>query len=93
MMQNNDQSQRKGIFTTGIVLTLNDQKIALFYKTENGARVGDLFMRLIHTSNLAGVNPFDHLTALQQHASELSECPGRWIPWNYTAASSQIEPS
>lgn len=69
------------------------RKNALFYKTENGARVGDLFMSLIYTCNLAGVNPFDYLTALQQHASELSERPGRWMPWNYTAASSQIEPS
>ena len=37
------------------------RKNALFYKTENGARVGDLFMSLIHTCNLAGVNPFDFL--------------------------------
>ena len=69
------------------------RKNALFYKTENGARVGDLFMSLIHTCNLAGVNPFDYLTALQQHASELSERPDRWMPWNYTTASLQIEPS
>jgi len=69
------------------------RKNALFYKTENGARVGDLFMSLIHTCNLAGVNPFDYLTALQQHASELSEHPDRWMPWNYTTTSLQIEPS
>ena len=69
------------------------RKNALFYKTENGARVGDLFMSLIHTCNLAGVNPFDYLTALQQHASELTERPDRWMPWNYTAACSQIEAS
>ena len=69
------------------------RKNSMFYKTENGARVGDLFMSLIHTCNLAGVNPFNYLTALQQHVSELSQRPGRWMPWNYTAASSQIEPS
>ncbi len=69
------------------------RKNALFYKTENGARVGDLFMSLIHTCNLAGVNPFDYLTALQQHASELSQRPDSWMPWNYTAACSQIETS
>jgi hypothetical protein len=69
------------------------RKNAMFYKTENGARVGDLFMSLIHTCNLAGVNPFDYLTALQQHASELSERPDRWMPWNYTTASLQNEPS
>ncbi len=67
------------------------RKNALFYKTTHGARVGDLFMSLIHTCNLSGVNPFDYLTALQKHAAELSESPDRWMPWNYTSA--QTEPS
>jgi hypothetical protein len=35
------------------------RKNALFYKTMNGARVGDLFMSLIHTCELNQVNPFD----------------------------------
>ncbi len=65
------------------------RKNALFYKTEHGAYVGDLFMSLIHTCNLAGVNPFDYLTALQNHVSELSKHPDRWMPWNYTAVSSE----
>ena len=51
----------------------------MFYKTENGARVGDLFMSLIHTCNLAGVNPFDYLTGLQKHPGELAERPEKWI--------------
>jgi hypothetical protein len=29
----------------------------LLYKTENGARVGDLFMSLIHTCELSAANP------------------------------------
>ena len=37
------------------------RKNAYFYKTENGAHVGDLFMSLIHTCELNGVNPFDYL--------------------------------
>jgi hypothetical protein len=64
------------------------RKNALFYKTENGARVGDLFMSLIHTCNLAGVNPFDYLTELQKHSSELAEHPEKWLPWNYKTPSS-----
>jgi len=68
------------------------RKNALFYKTENGARVGDLFMSLIHTCNLAGANPFDYLTALQEHADEMAKNPGEWMPWNYTSAP-QPEPS
>jgi len=64
------------------------RKNALFYKTEHGAHVGDLFMSLIHTCNLTDVNPFDYLAALQKNASELSQHPERWMPWNYTAACS-----
>jgi transposase len=59
------------------------RKNAYFYKTENGARVGDLFMSLIHTCELNGVNPFDYLTQLQKHTDELSAHPADWMPWNY----------
>ncbi len=62
------------------------RKNALFYKTLNGARIGDLFMSLIHTCSLNGVNPIAYLTALQEHATETAENPDRWLPWNYTDA-------
>ena len=59
------------------------RKNSLFYKTMNGAAVGDLFMSLIHTCELNGANPFDYLTALQRHAEELKRNPAAWMPWNY----------
>jgi transposase len=59
------------------------RKNAYFYKTENGARVGDLFMSLIHTCELNGVNPLDYLTQLLQHPNELAAHPADWMPWNY----------
>jgi len=59
------------------------RKNSLFYLTENGAKVGDLFMSLIHTAELCGANPFDYLTHLQRHADELKENPSQWMPWNY----------
>jgi hypothetical protein len=62
------------------------RKNALFYKTRNGARVGDLFMSLIYTCQLNQANPFDYLTELQRHADELVVCPERWMPWNYRDA-------
>jgi transposase len=61
------------------------RKNSLFYKTENGAHVGDLFMSLIHTCELSGSNPFDYLTQLQLHAGELARNPWQWMPWNYPA--------
>ena len=62
------------------------RKNALFYKTENGARVGDIFMSLIHTSELCEVNAFDYLVALQRHADVVEKNPAAWMPWNYTEA-------
>ena len=61
------------------------RKNSLFYKTANGAHVGDLFMSLIHTCELSDANPFDYLTQLQIHASELARNPAQWMPWNYRA--------
>ncbi|MBI4445721.1 MAG: IS66 family transposase [Acidobacteria bacterium] len=59
------------------------RKNALFFKTQKGAQVGDIFMSLIYTCQLSGANPFDYLTELQKHAQELSENPAEWMPWNY----------
>ena len=59
------------------------RKNALFYRTLNGAEVGDLFMSLIHTCQLCGANSFDYLVELQRHARELSASPSEWMPWNY----------
>ena len=58
---------------------------SLFYKTLNGADVGDLYMSLIHSCELNDVNPFDYLTELQKHAEELAANPADWMPWNHRA--------
>ncbi len=62
------------------------RKNALFYKTQNGARVGDLFMSLIYTCQLNEANPFDYLTRLQRHADQVAACPQLWMPWNFREA-------
>ena len=62
------------------------RKNALFYKTDNGARVGDLYMSLIYTCQLNKVNPFDYLTELERHADQVACHPERWMPWNYREA-------
>jgi transposase len=61
------------------------RKNSLFYKNEHGAFIGDMFMSLIHTCNLGGVNPFDYLVSLQKHSSKVFKNPGNWMPWNYQA--------
>lgn len=66
------------------------RKNALFYRTLNGARVGDLFMSLIHTCQLNNVDPFDYLTELQRHAEDLAAQPEHWMPWNYRESLTPI---
>jgi transposase len=66
------------------------RKNALFYKTMNGARVGDLFMSLIHTCELNRVNPFDYLTQLLRHPAEVAVRPAEWMPWNYRRAATAV---
>jgi hypothetical protein len=59
------------------------RKNSLFYKTQRGARVGDLFMSLTYTCQLSDVNPFDYLTALLRNTDRLAREPALWMPWNY----------
>lgn len=59
------------------------RKNSLFFKTRRGAAVGDLYMSLIHTCFLNAVDPFDYLTMLEKHHTELDANPERWMPWNY----------
>jgi len=66
------------------------RKNALFYKTMNGARVGDLFMSLIHTCELNKVNPFDYLTELLRHPAEVAVRPAEWMPWNYRREATAV---
>lgn len=68
------------------------RKNSLFYKTDNGARVGDVYMSLIHTCDLNGVDPFDYLTQLQRHAKKVRAHPEQWMPWNYRQTIARAPP-
>ena len=59
------------------------RKNSYYYKTSNGARVGDLFMSLIHTCELNKINAFNYLTEIQKHAEAVALSPADWLPWNY----------
>lgn len=59
------------------------RKNSLFYKTTNGARVGDLFMSLITTARLAKVDAFKYLTAVLKHRERVAAAPDDWLPWTW----------
>jgi transposase len=67
------------------------RKNSLFYKTEEGARVGDIYMSLIHTAEVNDINPFDYLVAVQRNHVLAEENPEEWMPWNYQTTMKALE--
>jgi len=67
-----------------------NRKNALFYRTLKGAEVGDLFMSLIHTCQLNGINSFEYLVELQRYADLLKKNPADWMPWSYRDTLARI---
>jgi len=66
------------------------RKNSLFYKTVNGAHVGDIFMSLIHTAELNGINVFEYLVAVLRHREECAARPADWMPWTYQATLARL---
>ena len=66
------------------------RKNALFYKTANGAHVGDLFMSFIHTAELNDLKPFNYLVELLRHPKEIARAPADWMPWSYTETLARL---
>ena len=67
------------------------RKNALFYRTQAGAHVGDVFMSMIHTCHLAQVNAFAYLTALLEHRADWAGNEKAWMPWNYAQALERLD--
>lgn len=59
------------------------RKNSMFFKTANGAAVGDIYMSIIHTCQLNQVNPFEYLQALMIHIEKVQANVALWLPWNY----------
>jgi len=66
-----------------------NRKNSLFYKTLNGATVGDILMSIIYTCILCNANPFEYLNMIELHAADVAAHPQAWMPWNYRE---QIDP-
>ena len=66
------------------------RKNALFYKSLGGARVGDIFMSLVHTAHLNGEKPLDYLVALLRNHEAVAQHPAEWMPWNFRATMERL---
>ena len=73
-------------------MAIRHRKNSLYYRTQRGAWVGDLFMSFIHTCGLMGINAFEYITILLRNADKLAADPGRWMPWSYKQRLSEMPP-
>lgn len=71
-------------------MAICQRRNSLFYRTQRGAKIGDMFTSLIHTAELHGENPFDYLTELQRHARAVADNPAQWLPWTYRATLARL---
>jgi hypothetical protein len=75
----------------GLKRAIRQRRASLFYRTKNGALVGDVYMALIVTTQLHGGDPFRYLTTLFKNYKAVAAVPADWLPWNYEHALARID--
>lgn len=69
---------------------IRQRRASLFYRTKNGALVGDIYMALIVTTQLHRGDPFSYLAALFTNYKAVATAPHDWLPWNYQDALARL---
>ncbi|MGH2907519.1 MAG: IS66 family transposase [Solirubrobacterales bacterium] len=73
-------------------MAIRHRNNSLFYRSQRGARVGDIYMTLIYTAELHGENPFEYLVALFTHPADVAADPAAWLPWTFRATLARASP-
>jgi transposase len=71
-------------------MAIRHRRNSLFYRSERGAEIGDMFMSLIHTTELHGENPFEYLCAVLRNEKAVAAHPADWLPWTYRETLARI---
>jgi hypothetical protein len=80
-----DAPLENNICERAMKMAIRHRRNSLFYRSERGARVGDIYMSLIYTAELHRENPFEYLTSLLAHERLVADGPSDWLPWSYRA--------
>lgn len=71
------------IVERALKMAIRHRNNSLFYRSQRGATVGDVYMSLIHTTELDGGDAFHYLTELMRHPTAVADHPSDWLPWSY----------
>lgn len=80
-----DAPIENNICERALKMAIRHRNNSLFYRSQRGAKVADVYMALIYTAELHHENPFDYLVALLQHETDVAAAPGAWLPWTFRA--------
>jgi len=69
-----------------------NRKNAYFYRTEAGAKIGDILMSTMETCILNKINVWKYLIAIQEHKEKVAKEPKKWLPWNYEKTLENLHP-
>jgi transposase len=70
---------------------IRQRRASLFYRSKNGALVGDIYTALIVTTLLHRGDPLRYLTALFTNYKAVANAPADWLPWNYADALAHLD--
>ncbi len=73
-----------------IKVSVKHRKNSLFYKTENGAHIGDIWMSLIQTAMLNKINPWAWIVDLLKNPDHVARDPKAWLPWNWNTLEASV---
>jgi hypothetical protein len=65
-------------------------KNSLSYQSEEGAKVGDLFMSFGVTCKAFGISPIEYFTECMRFHEKLAENPSRFMPWNFNETIAEL---
>ena len=62
---------------------ITHRKNSLFYKTQRGADIGDMFMSIINTCRNNDINAMKYLNTVILNYKSAKLKPEKWMPWNF----------
>jgi transposase len=67
------------------------RKNCYFYRTERGAKVGDMLMSLIETARLNQVNVWEYLLAVMRNPAAVKKDPAAWLPLRWAERATRAK--
>jgi transposase len=73
-------------------LVIQVRKSSMFYKTLKSAKIASYIQTALYSAAQNDVNPYEYMQAVLDNKQTVMQNPHRWLPWNFQAALTGLEP-